>query len=115
MQAHATVTLAHHGIELRCSAAGLREDRKLTKDDMNRLQDWAARHRKFAQRRHRPCNRRVQPSPVAAGNGAESDLKTGRCRTSSAGVWNLECIDWPPQLTVSPDDGNTIAPFKRMN
>ncbi len=48
MTAHATVTLAHHGLELRCAAAGLSEDRKLTEADAAQLQRWAEHHQTLA-------------------------------------------------------------------
>ena len=45
MTAHATVALTRHGLELRCPAAGLREDRLLTDEDINRLSHWARCYR----------------------------------------------------------------------
>jgi hypothetical protein len=44
MNSFATVSLAHHGMELRCPAADLSEDRPLATDDCQRLQGWAKRY-----------------------------------------------------------------------
>ena len=44
MNAFATITLALHGLEIRCPAANLREDRPPAADDGQRLQDWAKRY-----------------------------------------------------------------------
>ena len=48
MSAHATISLAHHGLELRCPAANLREDRPLADADAARLQRWAEQHQELA-------------------------------------------------------------------
>lgn len=40
MNAFVTVTLAHHGLELRCPAASLSEDRPLAAADCQRLEGW---------------------------------------------------------------------------
>jgi hypothetical protein len=48
MQAHATVTIAPHGIELRCPSAGVSEDRPFTSDDETLLQGWASRYQTLA-------------------------------------------------------------------
>lgn len=39
-----TVTLAHHGLELRCAPAGLSEDRPFDAADCARLKEWSARY-----------------------------------------------------------------------
>ena len=44
MNAFATVTLAHHGLELRCLTANLSEDRPLAAADVPRLEAWAKRY-----------------------------------------------------------------------
>lgn len=54
MQAHATVTLANHGLELRCSTAGVSEDRQYTAEDVSLLQSWASRYQELA-RTDRPA------------------------------------------------------------
>ncbi len=48
MNTFATITLAHHGLEFRCPAANISEDRKLTDDDCLRFQGWAERYLKAA-------------------------------------------------------------------
>ncbi|MCK4342092.1 MAG: hypothetical protein KAY37_10260 [Phycisphaerae bacterium] len=48
MQTHATVTIAYHGIELRCPSAGVSEDRPFTAGDVALLQSWAARYQELA-------------------------------------------------------------------
>ncbi|MBI1358089.1 MAG: CHAT domain-containing protein [Acidobacteria bacterium] len=44
----ATVTLAHHGLELRCAAAEVREDRPVGDADLEQLAAWTARYRDLA-------------------------------------------------------------------
>ncbi len=52
MQAYATVTIAPHGIELRCPSAGVSEDRALAGEDVKLLQGWASRYQKLARDDH---------------------------------------------------------------
>lgn len=59
MNAHATIALAYHGLDLRCPAAGLSEDRPLSDDDVARLEAWAAGHQKLA-RKHQPAAELLQ-------------------------------------------------------
>src|SRR5208283_3963963 len=44
MNAFATVTFVHGGLELRCPEASLSEDRRVAADDCQILQRWAARY-----------------------------------------------------------------------
>jgi CHAT domain-containing protein len=44
MKTFVTVTLAHHGLELRCPGANLSEDRPIAADDAQCLQGWARRY-----------------------------------------------------------------------
>ncbi len=48
MEAHASIKLADHGLEFRCPAAGLREDRPLSGADREKLEGWAKRYQKLA-------------------------------------------------------------------
>jgi tetratricopeptide (TPR) repeat protein len=52
MNFHAAIALAYHGLELRCPAANLGEDRPLTAADCQLLTAWAIRHRKLARADH---------------------------------------------------------------
>jgi hypothetical protein len=51
MKAHATITLAHHGLELRCPTANLRDDRPLSDTEVAQLQHWAGQHQAIARER----------------------------------------------------------------
>ncbi len=53
MKPHATVRATPRGIELRCEAAGLLEERPLPPEEVARLADWSARYRQIALRRQR--------------------------------------------------------------
>ena len=48
MNAFASITLAPHGLELRCTAAALSEDRPLNADDTRCLEGWAKRYLEVA-------------------------------------------------------------------
>jgi tetratricopeptide (TPR) repeat protein len=50
-----TLTLAYHGIELRCEAGSLREDRTISEKDIEQLVAWARRHQQSA-RYHKTRN-----------------------------------------------------------
>jgi len=51
VNAHATITLAYHGLELRCPSANLSEDRPLIDADFQLLAAFSARHQKLARSR----------------------------------------------------------------
>ena len=48
MSAFATLTLAPHGLELRCPAANLREDRPLDDQSVELLKSWGTRYQQAA-------------------------------------------------------------------
>jgi len=50
MNPHATISLACHGLELRCPAAGVSEDRPLADEDYRLFARWAARHQELARK-----------------------------------------------------------------
>ena len=64
MKTFVTVTLAHHGLELRCPGANLSEDRPIAADDAQCLQGWARRYLATAgkddQREVRPGTLQIQ-------------------------------------------------------
>ncbi|HWR82754.1 MAG TPA: tetratricopeptide repeat protein [Candidatus Deferrimicrobium sp.] len=49
---HATITLAYHGLELRCPSANISEDRPLTDKDLALLTAWANNYQALARQEH---------------------------------------------------------------